>query len=189
MLQANPSMFSAHIPAWAFYAVVAYFLIFMVVIGGLFIWWAKSRKERPPEKFKLLRGPGETQRRRVQKADEDMLQYFVFTAFAPIVAAGMLLLVAGRLPNSFLIPIVVAAVLIFALTFVLSLRRLFQFLQRRRDDLLGYLGERAVAEQLDVLRSKGFRVFHDVPAEGRKKDFNIDQVVVGPTGVAAIEVK
>jgi Nuclease-related domain len=182
-------MFKGNVPIWALYALAAYFVTFVFIAGGLFLWWAKRRKERPPEKFKLLRGPGETQRRRVQKADEDMLQYFVFAAFAPIVAAGMLLLVAARLPNSFLIPIVVAAVLIFALTFVLSLRRLFQFLQRRRNDLLGYLGERAVAEQLDVLRSKGFRVFHDVPAEGRKKDFNIDQVVVGPTGVTTIEVK
>src|SRR5438067_6040040 len=117
-------------PIWAFYAFTSYFVAFMLITGGLFVWRSARRKERPPEKFKLLRGPGETQRRRVQKADEDMLQYFVFTAFAPIVAAGMLLLVAGRLPNSFLIPIVVAAVLIFALTFVLSLRRLFQFLQR-----------------------------------------------------------
>src|SRR6266404_6605638 len=156
-------MFKGNVPIWALYALAAYFVTFVFIAGGLFLWWAKRRKERPPEKFKLLRGPGETQRRRVQKADEDMLQYFVFAAFAPIVAAGMLLLVAGRLPNSFLIPIVVAAVLIFALTFVLSLRRLFQFLQRRRNDLLGYLGERAVAEQLDVLRSRGFRVFHDVP--------------------------
>src|SRR5206468_10215035 len=114
-------MFKGNIPVWAVYVVVAYFLSFVLLATGLFLWWAKRRKERPPEKFKLLRGPGETQRRRVQKADEDMLQYFVFAAFAPIVAAGMLLLVAGRLPNSFLIPIVVAAVLIFALTFVLSL--------------------------------------------------------------------
>src|SRR5213082_477957 len=100
-------MFKDNVPIWALYALAAYFVTFVFIAGGLFLWWAKRRKERPPEKFKLLRGPGETQRRRVQKADEDMLQYFVFTAFAPIVAAGMLLLVAGRLPNSFLIPIVV----------------------------------------------------------------------------------
>jgi uncharacterized Tic20 family protein len=174
---------------WAFYAFVGYFLVFMLITGGLFVWRTDRRRERPPEKFKLLRGPGETQRRRVQKADEDMLQYFVLAAFAPIVAVGMLLLMAGRIPKSFLTPIAVVAVLIFVLTFVLSVRRLFQFLQRRRDDLLGYLGERAVAEQLDVLRSESFRIFHDVPCQGRKTNFNIDHVVVGPTGIAAIEVK
>jgi hypothetical protein len=182
-------MFKGNVPIWALYAFAAYFITFVFIALGLFLWCANRRKERPPEKFKLLRGPGETQRRRVQKADEDMLQYFVFAAFAPIVAFGMLLLMAGWLSKSFLIPIAVLAVLIFVLTFVLSVRRLFQFLQRRRDDLLGYLGERAVAEQLDVLRSESFRIFHDVPAEGRKKNFNIDHVVVGPTGVAVIEVK
>jgi len=182
-------MLKQAMPIWACYAFVGYFVAFMLITGGLFVWRTARRRERPPEKFKLLRGPGETQRRRVQKADEDMLQYFVLAAFAPIVAVGMLLLMAGWLPKSFLTPIAVVAVLIFVLTFVLSVRRLFQFLQRRRDDLLGYLGERAVAEQLDVLRSESFRIFHDVPAEGRTKNFNIDHVVVGKTGVSAIEVK
>jgi uncharacterized Tic20 family protein len=133
-------MLKQNMPIWAFYAFVGYFVAFMLITGGLFVWRTARRRERPPEKFKLLRGPGETQRRRVQKADEDMLQYFVSAAFAPIVAVGMLLLIAGWLPKSFLTPIAVAAVLIFVLTFVLSVRRLFRFLQRRRDDLLGYLG-------------------------------------------------
>jgi hypothetical protein len=66
---------------------------------------------------------------------------------------------------------------------------LLRFFNRRRNDLLGYLGERAVAEYLEPLRQNGFRIFHDVPCEGRKTNFNIDHVVVGPTGVAAIEVK
>ncbi len=51
------------------------------------------------------------------------------------------------------------------------------------------MGERAVAEHLEALRESGYRIFHDVPCEGRKKNFNIDHVVVGQTGVAAIEVK
>jgi hypothetical protein len=182
-------MFSAPIPPWAFYAVIAYFFIFMVVIGGLFIWWAKSRKERPPEKFKLLRGPGETQRRRVQKADEDMLTHFAGAAFVPLFVAWLILIVAARLPRTFSLPAAVVAAISFVIALIVSARKLLQFLRRRRDDLLGYLGERAVAEQLDDLRSHGFRIFHDVPAEGRAKKFNIDSVVVGPSGVTAVEVK
>ena len=48
---------------------------------------------------------------------------------------------------------------------------LLRFLNRRRNDLLGYLGERATAEWLEPLKAQGgYRIFHDVPCEGRKKE-------------------
>lgn len=46
-------------------------------------------------------------------------------------------------------------------------------------------GERLVAERLDELRDAGFHSLHDVVA-GK---FNIDHVLIGPTGVFAIETK
>jgi hypothetical protein len=49
----------------------------------------------------------------------------------------------------------------------------------------GELGERAVAEQLEELRSHGFRCFHDILRDG----FNIDHVVVGAPGVFVVETK
>ena len=49
----------------------------------------------------------------------------------------------------------------------------------------GERGELLVAEQLEELRSLGFRCFHDLVRDG----FNIDHVVVGPAGVYAIETK
>lgn len=60
--------------------------------------------------------------------------------------------------------------------------RLYPQLQRIR---LGERGERRVGEILDRVRSKGFIVYHDLPGDG----FNVDHVVVGPTGVYAIETK
>lgn len=182
-------MFSAHISIWAVYVAIAYFAAFAITTGGLFIWQTKRRRDRPPEKFKLLRGPGESLRRRVQKADEDMFIYFGAAAFAPLIIVWALLAVTVWLPKRIVLATAALAVVVFAIALLVSVRCLFQFLKRRRDDFLGYLGERAVAEQLDALRSEGFRVFHDVPAEGRRKNFNIDHVVIGPTGVTAIEVK
>lgn len=174
---------------WAVYLVVAYFLSFVLLAAGLFLWWAKRRKERPPEKFKLLRGPGETQRRRVQKADDEMFFYFFVAAFSPLVLFWLLLLGLARIPRNFALVGAAIAVLIFVGGLLIACARLFQFLRRRRNDLIGYLGERAVAECLEPLKAQGFRVFYDVPAEGRRKNFNIDHVVVGPSGVTAIEVK
>jgi len=161
----------------------------MVITGAIFLWSTARKKDRPPEKFKLLRSPGESQRRRVQKSDENLFIYFFSAAFVPVVIASLVLLIAIRLAKK-LVPVgaAVAAVLFIAST-VCAVIVLLRFLNRRRDDLLGYLGERAVAEHLEQLKTEGYRIFHDVPCEGRKKNFNIDHVVVGKSGVTAIEVK
>jgi len=50
---------------------------------------------------------------------------------------------------------------------------------------LGFEGERAVGEVLETLRPRGAFVFHDIPGDG----FNVDHVVVAPTGIYAIETK
>ena len=49
----------------------------------------------------------------------------------------------------------------------------------------GRNGERVVAEQLERLRSQGFYVVHDLVAD----NFNLDHVLVGPSGVFAVETK
>jgi hypothetical protein len=46
-------------------------------------------------------------------------------------------------------------------------------------------GEKKVALILNGIRSKGFVAFHNLPGENR----NIDHVVIGPSGVYAIETK
>ena len=148
---------------WAVYAIGAYFLAFVLLVAGLFLWWARRRKERPPEKFTLLRGPGETQRRRVQKADEEMFFYFFVAAFSPLVLFWLVLLAMARTPKNFAVVGAAIAVLVFVGSLLVACIRLFGFLRRRRDDLIGYLGERAVAECLEALKAEGFRAFYDVP--------------------------
>lgn len=76
--------------------------------------------------------------------------------------------------------------------FLLS-RNAARLLDRRRNTRLGLFGERIVAEHLEPLKASGHRVFHDVPAgdppTSHKTPYNIDHVVVGPSGVFAIETK
>jgi hypothetical protein len=182
-------MLSGEVPVWMFYALLAYVVGFMFVVGSLFLWHIWRRKERPPEKFKLLRGPGETLRRRVQKADDDLVLYVLGGAFAPLFLGFSVLVLAARLPRSLILAGAGVALLVFGATLVASGVLLFHFLHRRRNDFLGYLGERLVAEYLEPLSRQGYRVFHDVPAEGRSKKFNLDHVTIGPTGVAVVETK
>lgn len=56
---------------------------------------------------------------------------------------------------------------------------------KARQLVQGERGERAVAEQLEELRAKGFHCFHDLQQDG----FNIDHVLVGPPGVFVVETK
>ena len=182
-------MLKASVPVWVVYALLAYLILFMLVTGGLYFWRTARRRERPPEKFKLLRGPGETQRRRVQIADENLFLYIFGGAFGPVLVAWSVLLLAVYLPKRLILFGAAMAVLCFIASIITATILLFRFLHRRRNDLLGYLGERAVAEYLEPLRAEGFRVFHDVPAEGHRKSFNIDHVLIGPTGVSIIETK
>lgn len=50
---------------------------------------------------------------------------------------------------------------------------------------LGRNGERAVADVLEQLRVRGYRVFHDIQGDG----FNVDHLLVGPQGLFVVETK
>lgn len=63
--------------------------------------------------------------------------------------------------------------------------RIWRIIPQSKNLRLAAEGERAVAEYLDRLREKGFRIFHDVVGVG----FNIDHVLIGPAGVFTIETK
>ena len=64
----------------------------------------------------------------------------------------------------------------------------FRAVRRTRPYALGAEGERAVGRALDALAADGSFVFHDVKPRA-EEDWNIDDVVVGPGGVFAVETK
>src|SRR5262249_58976372 len=76
---------------------------------------------------------------------------------------------------------------IVILTEIWILARLARVLGRARSLALGYEAELAVGQELDELRHLGYRIFHDVPADGL--DAHIDHIVVGPAGVFAVAAR
>jgi hypothetical protein len=82
-------------------------------------------------------------------------------------------------------PVMFAAFGLFVVTLYFSGRWMLEKFTLRRDCHLGLLGEKIVAEAIAPLTVDGCRIFHDVPAAG----FNLDHVIVGPTGVFAVETK
>jgi hypothetical protein len=64
--------------------------------------------------------------------------------------------------------------------------RSFRLLRERTNYQLGFDGERFVGELLSQLMLEGCHVFHDFPAD---KKWNIDHIIVAPTGVFVVETK
>lgn len=178
--------------SWIIFSFGVYFLLFLGAVVGLGIWKVKRRRARPPVEFKLLRGPGETLRRRMAKFDEDFIFRIVAAALGPVLIT--LLVSWGVLkyrPQTWTQLWVGfgLTVLAFVATLIPAMRWALRGLMRYRDDRLGYLGERFVGDCLEPLKRQGWYVFHDVPCEAGGKKFNIDHVAVGPSGVWAIETK
>lgn len=78
------------------------------------------------------------------------------------------------------IPTVIAVV--FAAFASIKLRPLFKTYRQLK---LGRDGERTVGQELEKLRAHGYQVYHDFLADG----FNIDHIVIGPTGVFTVNTK
>ncbi len=172
-------------------------LLVMAATVLIFILYTSARKRERrerhpfPDDLRVMRSPGESQRRVLEKLNEDLPELTMFgsvmvilIAFAPMALAHWL--GVGR--ESQLWAILAGIILLIGGTIIL-IRKLFWVLKEIRNRRLGYFGERVVAEVLDGLRGEGYMVLHDVPLVSAKKPYNIDHVVIGSTGVFAVETK
>lgn len=150
-------------------------------------WEYESRKRRLKQPFTkfLLRPPGESLRLRIESLDEHITERLLCLIISGILAA---LLIKSLWNHAAIVVGIALAFLAGSGFFALCLRRSIHL---RRNCYLGFLGERAVGEELSQLPNEGWRVFHDVEFTARPgaKPFNVDHVVVGPGGVFAIETK
>lgn len=142
----------------------------------------KKRQTKSPIKNLPVRQPGQSIRDRIntiigEKADAwlvgslcmvfyAVLEWFYWFSNTP------------RMPWVFT---AMAIVVVF-----LAWTRLRHFRNEIRALRLGRIGEEAVGQYLEeTLRPHGYHVLHDIPGEG----FNLDHVVIGPSGVYCVETK
>ncbi|MDB6167325.1 MAG: hypothetical protein JWM88_189 [Verrucomicrobia bacterium] len=166
-------------------ALALYLAAYALCLGLLWFWRVNRRRERPPVAPTLLRGPGESLRWRLQRLDDALLLHAFGAAFLPMGVFVGGLMIALNLPAADRDAAMLGAFVLFVLTLFFSGRWMLQKFTLRRDCHLGLLGEKIVAEAIAPLAAEGCRIFHDVPAG----PFNLDHVVIGPTGVFAIETK
>lgn len=181
-MEAFIALFVLLVPLFATFGLV--FALF-----GAWLWFRKHRVQvdsrRHPLKEPLLRPPGYTVG---QTAESKLAEGVLSLMMAPFLAVMMFGVHAGQTayfgqPESAWRTGFTTVVTLLGMGWLL--RQGFRNLLEHRNYRLGWEGELAVAEALRPLHAKGFHIFHDVPAT----DFNIDHVVVGPSGVFAIETK
>lgn len=140
---------------------------------------AKQKKRSPlPNDMRMLRPAGYSNRRKIDDLSDNLMFFFLLCTFSSV--AAFLFYAFGGLRNLVSVPMVFGPMFLAGLFF--SVRTVKKIQQYR----LGLDGEFATAEELNQLMSHGYHVFHDLPATDR---FNIDHVIVGPTGVFAVETK
>ena len=175
---------------WSFVIIIGYLIVYCGLSLGGIAWLRWRRKTKWPfkESDKLLRGPGEGLRRRIAQFDEMFVGEYIAAIFVALIGWPIFASIAKLvgLTGWKAFAVIVGGLLLVA---VASAWRCMRLWKKRANCYLGWFGERLVAEKLRPLQLNGYRVFHDLPCEPGKNGFNIDHVVVGPSGVTVVEVK
>lgn len=172
---------------------IAFYVVTMVLfLGAVLLAFKFSRKGRHPigKDVKLLRQPGEGLRQRIEAIDEKLVDELLKGLMLPSLAFLLPLLILLWPPAlAYFSTVISLAGMAYFLSIGYCGWSVFRWGKQRRDCQLGLVGERIVANELESLKPKGYHVFHDAPAQGAGKAFNLDHIVVGPSGLFCIETK
>lgn len=167
---------------------VALMYVMIAVIAVLF-WtikfWLHRKKRRSPFPEKFLRNAGETLKKQIDDLNYDISCYILFIIMLPIVTFAIHISQSYFVGEKETLLRISTSVISTAIIVIYITSLLLKSLNKRRILRLGYDGEIAVGQCLNQIMRHGYYVFHDFPCG----NFNIDHVVVGYSGVFAIETK
>lgn len=163
-------------------------LLPMIIIFGLIeaVRHAEgSRREHSPFNRDFLRPAGFSRQRTLEELQLEIALSFGFGLVAPLWFYSMWLSLENWQPAA-ATPFMAGFYAAGGVGgFLFLLMRTLRNYRRLKEVREGLDGELATGQELDRLMRHGCRIFHDVPAQGS----NIDHVVVGPTGVMAVETR
>lgn len=176
------------------YSYLIYLVLLLFALMATVWWRRRLRRAKLPfdTRFeRVSRLPGEGARSKIEKFTDDLINDAFASFFAPwaLIVTTAVVIRYAKPTGTVLIGTVLALPLVTFILLVLFVVRMSRRIMERSDWHLGQYGERNVADNLEPLRQRGWRVFHDVPAQRKGVKFNIDHVVVGPGGVIAVETK
>ena len=141
-----------------------------------------KRESKSPIKNLPVRQPGQSTREKFANLfDDEIMPYFLVVTALLILAIGEWVRYLSKSPPQPWLMSIFAVIAILVL-----IRKIQKTIPLARQLRLGAIGEEAVGQFLDEkMRPMGFQVFHDVLGD----KFNVDHIVVGPSGVFAVETK
>lgn len=142
---------------------------------------ASTEPKKSPLKSKPIRTPGQSldEQRRELFDDYLLVPVFMVVGVITVCAVQWHAHLTEQPPR----PWLWTGALVLAIGFVIY--RFLKILPVVRRLRQGAEGERAVGQYLEGLREQGYKVFHDIVADG----FNLDHVAIGSGGVFTIETK
>jgi hypothetical protein len=143
----------------------------------------RALRRKNPINVHLLRSPGQTLLEKIEDTNSDLFSYLFTTPFL-----SLFLYVYYLSTSKSNLLFLSFTFIYFAGLFYIGYK-LIRLSKERESLRLGYDAELAVGQELNLLMRHGFYVFHDVNLKNTINEFNIDHVVVGKTGVFAVETK
>ena len=145
----------------------------------------KSKKRQAQMGTETLRGPGQSLLIRLDNTNGVIHGCYTYLFAVPlaVIVAHLFVSYILDMPESLVRSLVSGGI---ALVYLFGcIGRLMMLRAKRNAYLHAYDGEVAVAKELNRLMEEGYYVYHDFPAD----QFHIDHIVIGPTGVMAVETK
>jgi hypothetical protein len=170
-----------------YFPVILIFGIYAILASVLCLLrkYRQIKGHRSPFTDNFLRSPGESLNRQIMEVNDRITEYMFLVITVPVlfyaVYISSLHFGNSRLSTSIFSVFIIVGIGVIAF----YLFKLIRMLNLRRSYQLGYEGEIAVGQELNQLMRDGYYVYHDFPA-GK---FNIDHIVVGTSGVFAVETK
>ncbi len=137
--------------------------------------------KRSPLKKKPLRQAGQSLDEEINRLFDEKVDYHIviIVVFAVVTLFEWYRWFLKVPINPIIFSIFPIIIFAFSIRKILIYKKNIKRLQMARD------GERIVGESLELLRAKGYLVFHDIIGG----NFNIDHVIVGQNGVFTVETK
>lgn len=146
----------------------------------------KHSNRRFPFADSVPRNPGESLAEKINDLSFDYAMYLPLATITPIYSYAVYLHIGAEKQQSPSLFVAVTLFIFAALATSWLLIKLMRTIGELHKYRIGYAGEVAVGTALNQLMLQGYRVFHDIHGD---KGFNVDHLLIGPTGVFAVETK
>lgn len=163
------------------------FVVLCIFPITVILWFFKKQTagKKSPLNTDMLRGPGESLSEQIQEISFEILMYLFLIPTCSTLVYSIIITEYFSSGNQ----INILSALIYFITIVgggsYLTTKILKLIKHRNHLRLGYECELAVGQELSSRMKDGFQVFHDFPADG----FNIDHILIGPSGVFAVETK